>query len=114
MHAGMQRFHRGVEFRCGEKYLLITRSFPHSPQAFPQGFSTGKPSCGYSLFVHIKQSTRILEKSYFFWMVDFYQGKIFVQKLGLDKFPDSTAFGQAGGSLPGSEKNSKSVCAKMK
>jgi len=40
-------------------------------------------------------------------MVDFYQGKIFVQKLGLDKFPDSTAFGQAGGSLPGSEKNSK-------
>ena len=32
---------RGRE-RKGPEYLLITKSFPHSPQTFPQPFSTGE------------------------------------------------------------------------
>ena len=31
------------------KYLLITRSFPHCPQFFPQGFSTMASPCEYPL-----------------------------------------------------------------
>jgi len=29
-------------------YLLKTATFPHCPQTFPQGFSTGRFGCGYA------------------------------------------------------------------
>ena len=63
-------------------------SFPHSPQVFPQGFSTGAEVCGYSFLVHIKRTVGFPEKAIFLGMVDFHQGIFFVQKLGLDTFPD--------------------------
>ena len=33
-------FHRGSRMWTRSKYLLKNHSFPHSPQVFPQGFST--------------------------------------------------------------------------
>jgi len=67
------------------KYLLITHSFPHSPQVFPQEFSTGKKDCGYSLLVHIIRCDAIRENSHFFAGGGFHHGAVFVQKLGLDR-----------------------------
>ena len=48
-----------------------------------------------------------MQKPHFFRMVDFYQGKFFVQKLGLDSPLFFAAFGKDGGLPSHCEKNSK-------
>ena len=58
--------HSGGANGKGAKYLLITQSFPHSPQLFPQELSTGELDCGYSFLVHIKQADRLRPFSHFF------------------------------------------------
>jgi len=77
--------HKLVVFSKRAKYLLITHSFPHSPQLFPQELSTGNADCGYSFLVHIIIPGRIRRKSYFFDHCGFYHGQNFVQKIGLDR-----------------------------
>ena len=66
------------------KYLLITHSFPHSPQTFPQELSTPLFGCGYSFLVHIKFTVAPAMHPHFFAGGGFYHGEIFVQKFGLD------------------------------
>ena len=85
MQTGMQLFHRGEWNFKTAKYLLITRSFPHSPQVFPQEFSTGRKACGCSQMVHIIRRRGFIRTAYFFEDGVFYYGRIFVQKFGLDK-----------------------------
>ena len=77
--------HKLAVFSKRAKYLLITHSFPHSPQLFPQELSTGNADCGYSFLVHIIIPGRIRRKSYFFDHCVFYHGQNFVQKIGLDR-----------------------------
>jgi len=74
-------FHRWRRNWKEAKYLLITRSFPHSPQFFPQGFSTAAVCCGYSFLVHIKSVDSIRRISYFFAGCGFYHSVSFVQKI---------------------------------
>ena len=85
MQTRMQIFHRFGQIFKTAKYLLITQSFPHSPQVFPQEFSTGWKRCGYSLLVHIKRALESEGFSHFFESGVFYYSLIFVQKLGLDR-----------------------------
>ena len=84
MQTGMQEIHRLWRFCKAAEYLLITASFPHSPQAFPQELSTGEISCGYAFSVHIKCGGEGERNTYFFAGGGFYHGEIFVQKFGLD------------------------------
>ena len=84
MQTGMQEIHRLWRFSKAAKYLLITASFPHSPQAFPQELSTGEISCGYAFSVHIKCGSGGKRNAYFFAGGGFYHGENFVQKFGLD------------------------------
>ena len=78
---------------------------------FSTGLSTGVFHRDADVWIFIfrshKTESGILEKSHFFWMVDFYQGKFFVQKLGLDSLLFFTVFGKGGGLLSHCEKNSK-------
>ena len=85
MQTRIQKFHSRHRFFKASEYLLITKSFPHSPQVFPQELSTGKPRCGYSFLVHIKSCDTLRPISHFFAGRGFYHGEEFVQKLGLDK-----------------------------
>jgi len=85
MQTGMQEFHRERSFFKISEYLLITHSFPHSPQTFPQDFSTACPCCGYSFLVHIKYAAARGRIPHFFAGGVFYYGGIFVQKFGLDR-----------------------------
>jgi len=39
---------QGRQISKTPEYLLKTITFPHSPQVFPQGFSTDPPACGYA------------------------------------------------------------------
>ena len=64
------------------KYLLITPSFPHSQQGFPQEFSTGKGGCGYAVVIYIKRYDRMLQNSYFFDSRGFYHKGLFVHFFG--------------------------------
>ena len=84
MQTAMQEIHRLWRFFKTAKYLLITASFPHSPQAFPQELSTGVLSCGYAFLVHIRCSDAGGRNAHFFAGGGFYHGEIFVQKFGLD------------------------------
>ena len=77
-------FHKKGTKRKEQKFLLITHSFPQSPQVFPQGFSTGGVCCGYSVLVHIKRFARFRRISHFWAGRGFYHEHFFVQKLGLD------------------------------
>jgi len=85
MQTCMQTIHRLREIFKTPKYLLITQSFPHSPQVFPQEFSTGWSSCEYSFLVHIKWPVITGKFPHFFEGGVFYYSLIFVQKLGLDR-----------------------------
>ena len=78
-------FHRGEGMLGKAKYLLKTHSFPHSPQTFPQGFSTGFKGVWKQEQIDIKRYDRLRRIPYFFAGRVFYHSKIFVQKLGLDK-----------------------------
>ena len=84
MQTGMQEIHRLWRFSKAAEYLLITASFPHSPQTFPQELSTGKETCEYAFSVHIKCSSEGERNPHFFAGGGFYHGEIFVQKFGLD------------------------------
>ena len=64
------------------KYLLITQSFPHFPQIFPQRFSTGKGGCGYAIVIYIKRYDEMLQNSYFFDSRGFYHSHFFVHNFG--------------------------------
>ena len=86
MQTGMQEIHRLWRFSKAAKYLLITASFPHSPQAFPQELSTGAESCGYAFLVHIRCAAGCERIAHFFAGGGFYHGEIFVQKFGLDSY----------------------------
>lgn len=68
-----------------KEYLLITQSFPHSPQVFPQELSTASTVCGYAEKVHIKVIDPLRGISHFSGAVDFAMGKIFVRNSHLDK-----------------------------
>jgi len=81
----MQFFHRRAGLWKGKEYLLITQSFPHSPQAFPQELSTASTVCGYAKKVHINNFDALRENSHFWRAVDFAMGKIFVRNFHLDK-----------------------------
>ena len=83
--------HNSCPQRKMGKYLLITRSFPHSPQIFPQGLSTSGSGCGQILLVHINAFDSLRGFSYFFAAVAFYHREIFVQKNTLDKSGRSAA-----------------------
>jgi hypothetical protein len=78
-------FHRRDGNAKGPKYLLITRSFPHSPQVFPQGFSTGGGNCGYADLIDIKSGDCFRQNLHFFGAVIFHHSLFFVQKMGLDR-----------------------------
>ena len=67
------------------KYLLKTRCFPHSPQVFPQEFSTVPGRLGKIVEIDIKISDRIRPNSHFFAGCVFYHREFFVQKFLLDK-----------------------------
>jgi hypothetical protein len=84
MQTAIQEIHRLWRFLKAAKYLLITASFPHSPQAFPQGLSTGALSCGYAFLVHIRCVAAGGRNAHFFAGGGFYHGENFVQKFGLD------------------------------
>ncbi len=48
---GKDSFSDSRDRQCkGPEYLLITKSFPHFPQTFPQPFSTGE----FQLFLRMK------------------------------------------------------------
>ena len=81
MQTDMHVFHKEQWKSKEAECLLKTLSFPHSPQAFPQGFSTGTMNCGYTILVHIKRSDTIRTVSHFFADCGFYHGADFVQKL---------------------------------
>lgn len=68
----------------GEKYLLITLSFPHCPQLCPQGLSTIHSGCGYSQLGWETICDSLRQKRHFFADRKFYQSVNFVQNLGLD------------------------------
>ena len=101
MQTHMQEFHSLSRFSKVSEYLLITHSFPHSPQVFPQELSTGKTGCGYSQAVHIKPSADREENMHFSGSGCFYHGRIFVQKFGLDSrfclFEKTEEFFEIGG-----------------
>ena len=78
----IQIFHRSQWKAKGAGYLLITRSFPHSPQFYPQELSTGDVDCGYSFFARIGCNGACWENPTFCGVVEFYQGESFVQKIG--------------------------------
>ena len=42
----------GRQFPKIQVYLLKTRTFPHSPQVSPQGFSTGTKGCNIQFSLH--------------------------------------------------------------
>ncbi len=71
MQTNTQVFHRKAGQGKGEEYLLITHSFPHSSQLFPQGLSTSGKFCGRGKKVHIKRNDALREFSHFFEAVDF-------------------------------------------
>ena len=83
MQTGMQEFHRYSRVFNASKYLLITHSFPHSPQVFPQELSTGKVCCGYSFLVHIKCGGTDPELHTFLQVVDFAIGEFLWKNLDL-------------------------------
>ena len=83
MQTGIQKFHRFLRIFKTVKYLLITHSFPHCPQVFPQELSTGKPRCGYSFLVHIKRRGSRMGSAHFLADSIFFS-RFFVQKFGLD------------------------------
>ena len=73
-----------AEMGKGEKYLLITLSFPHCPQLCPQGLSTIHSGCGYSQLGRETICDSLRQKRHFFADRKFYQSVNFVQNLGLD------------------------------
>ena len=81
MQTDMHVFHKEQWKSKEAEYLLKTLSFPHSPQVFPQGFSTGGVNCGYSILVHIKRNDTVRAVSHFFADCVFCHGSNFVQKL---------------------------------
>lgn len=85
MQTDMQFFHRRALLWKKKEYLLITQSFPHSPQVFPQELSTASTVCGYAKKVHIKDLDLFRENSHFWGAVHFAMGKIFVRNSHLDK-----------------------------
>ena len=81
MHPG-----RGVESISKQpQYLLITWSFPHSPQVSPQGWITVEMCWGYTQGIYIIGKRLCLQIAHFFGCRNFYHGEIFVQKFLLDK-----------------------------
>jgi len=67
------------------KYLLITWSFPHFPQFFPQVFSTASRGCGKTGLINIKIKPEKSGLSTFSGIVVFTHGEIIVQKFILDR-----------------------------
>ena len=94
-------FHKKSKKRKEQKILLITQSFPQSPQVFPQGFSTGGACCGYAVLVHIKRSDTLRRISHFSAGRGFYHEHFFVQKLGLDNSPRRPRRPPTGAGWPG-------------
>ena len=94
-------FHKKSKKRKEQKILLITQSFPQSPQVFPQGFSTGGACCGYAVLVHIKRSDTLRRISHFSAGRGFYHEHFFVQKLGLDNSPCRPRRPPTGAGWPG-------------
>ena len=82
---GSRVFHRGEGMLGKSKYLLKTHSFPHSPQSFPQGFSTALPGLWNCCEINIKRTDRLRPFFHFFARRVFYHSGIFVQKLRLDR-----------------------------
>ena len=94
-------FHKKSKKRKEQKILLITQSFPQSPQVFPQGFSTGGACCGYAVLVHIKRSDTLRRISHFSAGRGFYHEHFFVQKLGPDNSPRRPRRPPTGAGWPG-------------
>lgn len=107
MQTGMRFFHRRTELWKEEEYLLITQSFPHSPQVSPQELSTVSTGCGYAKKVHIKGFDLLRGISHFWGTVDFAMGKIFVRISHLDKGVRAMEKEGDGDETMGSEKNRK-------
>ena len=77
-------FHKGHPQRKTGKYLLITPSFPHSPQFYPQGLSTAFHTCGNPLLTPGSPPGRCRGNPHFLAAVVFYHSDFFVQKYPLD------------------------------
>ena len=75
-------FHRKGPGSTEGKYLLITHSFPHSPQVFPQEFSTGWPWDVYTTVIYIKRTDTNRPDSHFFASRGFYHRDFLVHNFG--------------------------------
>ena len=78
-------FHREGRMWTKSKYLLKTQSFPHSPQVFPQGFSTAGSGLWNGTGIYIKIADSLRPVSHFFAGRVFHNRIFFVQKNTLDK-----------------------------
>ena len=85
-------FHRHTPLLRTSKYLLKTHSFPHSPQGFPQGFSTAFPGLWKGRKIDIKRSDTLRHNPHFFAGRVFYHRTFPAQKFSLDKPLGATAF----------------------
>jgi hypothetical protein len=64
------------------KYLLKTWSFPHSPQTFPQDFSTGGHKGVYTKLLSIKRPDSLRQNLHFFSGCGFAHRGLPVDKFG--------------------------------
>ena len=77
---GSPVFHRNPPLGTELKYLLKTRGFPHSPQVYPQEFSTTMLWLWNRLQIDIKRSDNLRQNFHFFAGGGFHNSRIFVQK----------------------------------
>lgn len=75
--------HKGHPQRKTGKYLLITPSFPHSPQSYPQGLSTSFLTCGNPLFPCGSVFDACRGISHFFGAVVFYHSNFLCKNIPL-------------------------------
>ena len=73
-------FHRNSPLGTEPKYLLKTMGFPHSPQVYPQEFSTTPLWLWNRLQIDIKRYDSLRRNSHFFAGRVFYHSRSFVQK----------------------------------
>ena len=99
-------FHRLSSRGTTIEYLLKTQSFPHSPQTFPQGFSTASRRMVKGREIDIKRIDRNRPIPHFFAGRGFHHIRSFVQKIGLDT---STAAGPATDPRQGRERRQPSL-----
>ena len=75
-------FHRKRMCSKESEYLLKTLSFPHSPQVFPQEFSTGAAGGPCTILIYIKRNDRLRRIFHFFVRRNFNHIVTFVQFFG--------------------------------